>query len=81
VGNSKLIERKILYGETTENFGVCGFGGIRCLGHLRSILSVPGGGEMTNEKMRNLLENLGASLFDTLKKLYGEIGLVTGTRR
>ncbi len=78
-----------------------GFGGIRCLAHLRGILSVlgvnvlpselavgkvhemfdGGGEEMTNEKMKSLLENLGASLFDTLKKLHGEIELVTCTRR
>jgi NAD(P)H-dependent FMN reductase len=78
-----------------------GFGGIRCLGHLRGILSVLGmnvlpselavgkvhemfdreGDEMTNETMRNLLENLGASLVDTLRKLHGEIELVTCTRR
>lgn len=77
-----------------------GFGGIRCLAHLRSILSVlgvnvlpseiavgkvhemfdPDGAEMTNEAMKKLLENLGASLVDTLHKLHGEIGLVTCTR-
>jgi NAD(P)H-dependent FMN reductase len=76
------------------------FGGIRCLAHMRSILSVLGvvvlpseiavgkvhemfdgaGAEMTNETMRGLLENMGASLVDTLQKLHGEIGLVTCTR-
>jgi NAD(P)H-dependent FMN reductase len=78
-----------------------GFGGIRCLAHLRSILSVLGvnvlpseiavgkvhemfDGDhdlMTNEPMRRLLENLGATLVDTLQKLHGEIDLVTCTRR
>jgi chromate reductase, NAD(P)H dehydrogenase (quinone) len=76
------------------------FGGLRCLGHLRSILSILGVnvlpseiavakvGEMfdgddetmTNEMMKNLLENLGASLVDTLQKLHGEIEVVTDTR-
>jgi len=83
---------------TTVSPGV--FGGIRCLGHLRAILSILGvnvlpselavgkvhemfdgdGAEMTDERMKKLLENLGASLFDTLCKLHGEIGLVTCTR-
>lgn len=78
-----------------------GFGGIRCLGHMRSILSIlgvnvlpselavgkvhemfdRGGEEMTDERMKPLLENLGASLVDTLRKLHGEIELVTCTRR
>lgn len=82
----------------TESPGA--FGGLRCLGHLRSILSILGvnvlpseiavskvngmfdgdGDEMTNEMMKNLLENLGASLVDTLQKLRGEIELVTDTR-
>ena len=75
------------------------FGGLRCLGHLRSILSILGvnvlpseiavskvhemfagnDAAMTNEMMKNLLENLGASLVDTLKKLHGEIEVVTDT--
>lgn len=74
-----------------------GFGGIRCLGHLRSILSILGmnvvpseiavgkvhemfdgnSDAMTNEMMKNLLGNLGASLVDTLQKLHGEIEVVT----
>jgi chromate reductase, NAD(P)H dehydrogenase (quinone) len=82
----------------TESPG--GFGGLRCLGHLRSILSILGvnvlpseiavgkvhemfdGNDttMTNEMMKNLLENLGASLVDTLGKLHGEIEVVTDTR-
>ena len=82
----------------TESPG--GFGGLRCLGHLRSILSILGvnvlpseiavskvdgmfdGNDtvMTNETMKNLLENLGASLVDTLGKLHGEIEVVTDTR-
>jgi NAD(P)H-dependent FMN reductase len=76
------------------------FGGLRCLGHLRSILSILGvnvlpseiavskvsdmfdgdGEEMTNETMRKLLENLGASLVDTMHKLHGEIEVVTDTQ-
>lgn len=76
------------------------FGGIRCLAHMRSILSVLGvnvlpseiavakvhemfdgnGDAMTNDTMKYLLENMGASLVDTLRKLHGEIGLVTCTR-
>ncbi|HEY0459962.1 MAG TPA: NAD(P)H-dependent oxidoreductase [Pyrinomonadaceae bacterium] len=77
------------------------FGGLRCLGHLRSILSILGvnvlpseiavgkvqemfdgnDAEMTNETMRKLLEALGASLVDTMRKLHGEIEVVTDTRR
>lgn len=73
----------------TESPGA--FGGIRCLGHLRVILSILGvnilpseiavakvgamfdgdGAEMTDEKMRGVLEDLGASLVDLMKKLHG----------
>jgi len=83
----------------TESPG--GFGGLRCLGHLRSILSILGvnvlpseiavgkvhemfdgnDAQMTNETMKKLLEDLGASLVDTLGKLHGEIEVVTDTRR
>lgn len=75
------------------------FGGIRCLVHLRGILSVLGinvmpseiavsfvgkmfdgdAEEMIDEKMKNLLENLAASLADMLKKTHGEIEVVTDT--
>jgi len=81
----------------TESPGA--FGGIRCLGHMRSILSILGvnvlpseiavskvhemfdgnGETMIDEKMKKLLEDLGASLVDTLKKLHGEIEVVTDT--
>ncbi len=73
-----------------------GFGGIRCLGHLRSILSILGvnvlpseiavgkvhemfdgdAAEMTNDKMREILETLGASVYDMLKKTSGEVEVV-----
>lgn len=79
---------------TTESPGA--FGGIRCLGHLRSILTLMlvnvlpseiavgnvskmfdgNGEEMTDEKMRGTLENLGASLVDLMKKTHGEIEVV-----
>jgi len=81
----------------TESPGA--FGGLRCLGHLRSILSILGvnvlpseiavskvhgmfdGDDeaMTDAKMKKLLEDLGASLVDTLHKLHGEIEVVTDT--
>jgi chromate reductase, NAD(P)H dehydrogenase (quinone) len=81
----------------TESPGA--FGGLRCLGHLRSIFSILGvnvlpseiavskvhemfdGNDetMTDEKMKNLLENLGASLVAVIKKLHGEIEVVTDT--
>jgi NAD(P)H-dependent FMN reductase len=68
------------------------FGGIRCLGHLRDVLTIllvqtlpseiavgkvhemfdGDGEEMKDEKMKKILENLGASLVDTLKKTRGE---------
>ncbi len=72
------------------------FGGIRCLGHLRGVLSIllvnvlpseiavanvgkmfDGDGEtMTDEKMKKILEDLGASLVDMLKKTHGEVEVV-----
>jgi len=75
------------------------FGGIRCLVHLRGILSVLGinvlpseiavsfvnkmfdGADdtMTDERMKSLLENLGASLAEMLKKTHGEIEVVSDT--
>lgn len=78
----------------TESPGA--FGGIRCLGHLRGVLSVllvnvlpseiavgkvhemfdGDGAEMTDAKMRKVLEDLGASLVDILKKTHGEIEVV-----
>ncbi len=78
----------------TESPGA--FGGIRCLGHLRTILSVMlvnvlpseiavsgvsklydgSGEEMTDEKMRGILEELGKSLADMLRKTHGEIEVV-----
>lgn len=76
-----------------------GFGGIRCLGHLRSVLTIllvnvlpseiavgkvnemfdGNGEEMTDEKMKKLLESLGESLVDMLRKTHGEIELVSNT--
>jgi len=78
----------------TESPGV--FGGIRCLGHLRGVLSIMlvnvlpseiavgkvhemfdgNSAEMTDAKMKNVLENLGASLADLLKKTHGEVEVV-----
>jgi len=74
----------------TESPGA--FGGLHCLGHLRTVLSIMfvyvlpteiavgkvhemfdgDSAEMTNEKMKGILENLGASLVDILKKTGGE---------
>lgn len=79
----------------TESPGV--FGGLRCLGHLRTVLSIMfvnvlpseiavgkvhtmfdgDGDEMTDEKMKKILGDLGASLVDMLKKMHGEIEVVT----
>ncbi|MDQ3323987.1 MAG: NAD(P)H-dependent oxidoreductase [Acidobacteriota bacterium] len=73
-----------------------GFGGIRCLGHLRDVLTIllvntlpseiavgnvggmfdGDGGEMTNATMKGILEDLGKSLVDTLRKTHGEVEVV-----
>ena len=75
------------------------FGGIRCLGHLRGVLSIMGvnvlpseiavtfaaqkfdgdSGTMTDEKAKVMLEGLGASLWDILKKTHGEVKFVSDT--
>lgn len=72
------------------------FGGIRCLGHLRDILTIlmvntlpteiavakvsgmfdGDSEEMTDEKMKGTLEDLGAALVDLMKKTHGEIEVV-----
>ncbi|MEO8074441.1 MAG: NAD(P)H-dependent oxidoreductase [Acidobacteriota bacterium] len=72
------------------------FGGIRCLSHLRGVLTImfvnvlpseiavanvgkmfDGDSEtMTDEKMKKILEDLGASLVDMLKKTHGEVEVV-----
>lgn len=74
------------------------FGGIRCLSHLRGMLSImqvnvlpseiavsfvgkmfEGDSEkITDEKMENLLKDLGKSLSDMLRKTHGEIEIVEG---
>ena len=74
------------------------FGGIRCLSHLRGMLSIMqvnvlpseiavpfvgkmfegDSGEITDEKMKSLLQNLGKSLSDMLRKTHGEIEVVAG---
>jgi len=80
----------------TESPGA--FGGLRCLGHLRTVLSIMfvnvlpteiavgkvhemfdgDGEEMTNEKMKKILEDLGASLVDILKKTHGGVEAAAG---
>lgn len=72
------------------------FGGIRCLAHLRGVLTIMfvnvlpseiavakvasmfegDSEEMTDEKMKGILEELGASLVDTMKKMHGEFEVV-----
>jgi len=72
------------------------FGGIRCLSHLRDVLTIllvntlpteiavgkvhemfeGDGAEMTDEKMKGILENLGKSLADTLRKTHDEVEVV-----
>ncbi len=72
------------------------FGGIRCLAHLRDVLTIllvntlpseiavaqVGGifdgdsNEITNENVRVILEDLGVSLADMLRKTHGEIEVV-----
>ena len=74
----------------TESPGA--FGGLRCLGHLRGVLTIMqinvlpteiavgkvhemfdgDGEEMADEKMKKILENLGVSLADILKKTSGD---------
>lgn len=66
------------------------FGGLRCLGHLRGVLSIMGvnvlpmeiavtfagqkfdgdGEEMTDEKMKKVLQTLGGSLVEMMKKTH-----------
>jgi len=78
----------------TESPGA--FGGLRCLGHLRGVLSIllvnvlpseiavgkvhemfdGNGAEMTDAKMKGILEDLGASLVDILRKTHGEVEVV-----
>lgn len=73
------------------------FGGIRCLGHLRDVLTVllvnvlptqiavgkvhemfdGDAAEMTDEKMKKTLEDLGASLAEMLEKTHGKPQFVT----
>ena len=75
------------------------FGGIRCLSHLRGVLSILGinvlpseiavtfagdkfdgdGTEMTDEKMKHILEKLGAELVSMLNKTHDRVGFVSDT--
>jgi NAD(P)H-dependent FMN reductase len=72
------------------------FGGLRCLAHLRGVLTIMlvnvlpseiavakvgsmfegDAEEMTDEKMKGILEELGASLVDTLKRMHGDFDVV-----
>ena len=72
------------------------FGGLRCLAHLRGVLTIMlvnvlpseiavakvgsmfegDAEEMTDEKMKGILEELGASLVDTLKRMHGDFEVV-----
>lgn len=72
------------------------FGGIRCLAHLRDVLTIMlvhtlpaeiavgkvgamfdgNSSEMTNDTVRGILEDLGASLADMLRKTQGEVETV-----
>jgi len=72
------------------------FGGIRCLAHLRAVLTIllvntlpseiavgkvhemfdGDGTQMKDEKMKGILENLGKSLVDMLRKTHGEVEVV-----
>jgi len=73
------------------------FGGIRCLNHLRGVLTIllvnvlpteiavgkvhemfdGNSDEMKDEKMRGILEGLGKSLTDMLRKTHGEVKVAT----
>lgn len=72
------------------------FGGIRCLAHLRDVLTIllvntlpseiavsevhemfdGDAAEMIDEKMKNILANLGASLAEMLRKTHGDVEVV-----
>lgn len=72
------------------------FGGIRCLGHLRGVLTIMlvnvlpmeiavgkvntmfdgNGEEMTDEKMKKILHDVGESLVDMIRKTHGEVETV-----
>jgi NAD(P)H-dependent FMN reductase len=74
------------------------FGGIRCLGHLRDVLTIllvttlpteiavgkvhemfdGDAAEMKDEKMKKILESMGASLVDILKRSHGGVEVVAG---
>jgi NAD(P)H-dependent FMN reductase len=75
------------------------FGGIRCLAHLRGVLSIMGvnvlpseiavsfvgqkfegdGSDMTDAKMKTLLEELGAALVDMTQRIKGKFEFVSDT--